>query len=215
MLLRDFAVRHPDFETVAPPGPSAVPVEVLALLAGHVPPTRAFVLTQDLHAEIPGPRYMSRWLAGQLLDSALVREISALDRLSALVYLAAVESKTTDRGEWFAPILSEKGLKDAADHSQDREAWSALMALASDEVTVWLREHIRNAFIHRRRWPSALTSEAVAVYSYLDENGEYVRGERNGLRAPQHLALVRMTWEEVLTPSVALVQRLFEAGADD
>lgn len=83
------------------------------------------------------------------------------------------------------------------------------MGLASDEVTEWVRVRIRNAFIHRRRWPSALTSEAIAVYSHLDETGEYVRAEWTGLTAPEHLALVRMTWEAVLTPAVALVERLF------
>ena len=215
MLLRDYAVRHPAAEATPPQGPSAIPVEALALLAGHIPATRPLLLTQDLHAEIPGPRHLSRWLAGQLLDSALVRAISALDRLAALIHLAAIEPKLNSRGEWFAPILSEAALKEAAPHYRGQAAWDELMHLASDEATVWVREQVRNAFIHRRRWPSALTSEAVAIYSHLDEMGNYVHDERAGLSAPQHLALVRMTWEKILTPATALVDQLLAGGSTE
>jgi hypothetical protein len=82
---------------------------------------------------------------------------------------------------------------------------------------VWVREHIRNAFIHRRRWPSALTSDAVVVYSHIDNAGDYVRDEQAGLTAPQHLALVRMAWENILTPATQLTRELLEAvsGPDE
>lgn len=208
MLLRDFAVRHQAAETTPPKGPPAIPVEALALLAGHIPPTGPSLLLKDLHAEISGSRHLSRWLAGQLLDSALVRAVSALDRLAALVSLAAAAPKLNRRGEWFAPTLSEASLADVATYYRGAAAWDELMELSSDEATVWVREQVRNAFIHRRRWPSALTSEAVAVYSHFDKAGNYVRDERAGLTAPQHLALVRMTWEKILSPATELVDQL-------
>lgn len=213
MLLRDFAVRNPGAETVPPPAPPPIPVQALALLSASIPPTRASLLTQDLHAEMPGSRYLSRSLAGQLLDGALIRAISALDRLAALVQLAVIDPKVVP-GNWFAPILSSKDLKGAAKRYQDRDAWDGLMSLAADEVTQWLRQDIRNGFIHRRRWPSALTSEAVAVYSHFNATGEYVHDERAGLSAPQHLALVRLAWSEMLAPGVAVVRRLFNEFAE-
>jgi hypothetical protein len=60
MLLRDFAVRHPGAETLAPPGPTAMPVQALALLAPHIAPTRPFLIMDNVHAELPGPQYLSR-----------------------------------------------------------------------------------------------------------------------------------------------------------
>jgi hypothetical protein len=213
MLLRDFAVRHPGVEVSPPAGPTAMPADALALLAPNILPSRPFLIAQDLHSALPGQRHLSRWFAGQLLDSALVREVSALDRLAALLHLTVLPPKRSHQGTWFAPTLTSSGMNGLAPHYQDDPAWGALLELVDDEVTVWVRDHVRNAFIHRRRWPSALTSEAVLIYSHMDEAGEYRYDESPGLTASQHLAVVRMTWESILTPAIESSAQLVERAS--
>jgi hypothetical protein len=66
-----------------------------------------------------------------------------------------------------------------------------------------VREHIRNAFIHRRRGPSVLTSEEVAVYSHADAAGATRYATSRDAPHPSTLAMARMVWERILAPATA------------
>lgn len=201
MLLRDFAVNGrgdiptPDF---------TMPEHVKALLVPYVPLTRASGLLDDLHSALSGDRHLSRWLAGMLLDGALIKQVSVLDRLATLLELAAGKPLRTQKGSgrWMAPVFSRKELDRLAGYYSATPEWVNLCELAEDEVTVWIRDEVRGGLIHRRRLPSALVGDAVLNYSHLDSEHQYIQDERPGLTAPEHLGLVRMAWDHILKPAV-------------
>ncbi|MER6936171.1 hypothetical protein ABTX24_17425 [Nocardioides sp. NPDC127514] len=201
MLLRDFTVNGPD-GTSAPD--FAMPEHVKALVAPYVPLTQASRLLDDLHGTLSGDRHLSRWLAGMLLDGALIKQVSVLDRLATLLELATGKPLRTQKGSgrWMAPVFSKKELDRLAGYYSAIPAWVSLCELAEDEVTVWVRDEVRGGLIHRRRLPSALAGDVVLNYSHLDSDHRYIQDEQAGLTAPEHLGVVRMAWDQILEPAV-------------
>lgn len=197
LLLRDFAARNPSVST----SPNyALPEDVNALLSAYLPRISVGDLLSDLHRKIPGDRYLSRWLAGMLLDGALVKQVAVLDRMATLLELAT--GAPLRAGRWIAPVFSARDLDRSAGYYGEDPAWNRLHELANDEVTIWIRDEVRGGLVHRRRWPSSLAGDETLTYGYLNSEGEYVSDEHPGLTAGKHLALVEMTWNRILAPAV-------------
>ncbi len=95
LLLEDYRAKRDRGE--APSGerpdaltPGVMDAEVLAVLSRYMrePPSPAQLLSSP-YVEVSGGRILSDWFAGQLLDSALVREVAASDRLATLLWTRA------------------------------------------------------------------------------------------------------------------------------
>lgn len=211
MLLVDFATRHPaEVESMRSRADSSsdagIPVVVLGLLAPdfrETPPPSA--IARDLHQAIGSHRHLSRWFAGQLLDGAIVRGVSCLDRLATLLKLATSHSVPQRMPGFTAATL--RGLEG---RFENREPLAELITLAEHELFLWVKG-IRDGHIHRRRWPSALHGDGKIVYGGDQPDGQYVSTVYDGLTAQEHLGTVLAIWRELLTPAVAASGLLLSA----
>ena len=105
-LLRDYVIKRDRGEapTIELSGDERLdtmpwPVESLVLLLLRSPPNAAEVF-DDPHKQIAGGRILSRWLAAQLIDSALYRGSAACDRLAILLRCrAGLPVELAKRGE--------------------------------------------------------------------------------------------------------------------
>ncbi|WP_426594405.1 hypothetical protein ACPPVS_02550 [Cellulomonas sp. McL0617] len=208
MLLADFSERCPEeaARLVAPqdwPHSAGMPASVVALLLPYVPRTLPpSALADRLHESMGAERHLSRWFAGQLLDSSLVRQISCLDRIATLMHLAAgLPIASTRRGELRMPSFTQNFFDRSRSHFEARPEWIEFEALGKHELLEWAKA-VRDGYVHRRRWPSALHGDRKVVYGWTDSAGDYQTATSDGLTAQQHVAVLVAMWNEVLNPAV-------------
>lgn len=194
---------------------NALPVEAMALLRNYfaampMPAT----LFEDPHTPMAGQRVLSRWFAGQLIDSALFRLVAGLDRLAVLLTSAA--------GKRFA--VGKDGLRYPAFRAGDLEKlksaypealWEKVRALTDHPLFKFLMD-ARNGFTHSRRLYSELHGHYRIVYGVPDIAGE----ERDlsvqeGIDPAMHLAVLLATYNEILRPAIGLTRDCLNVDADE
>ncbi|MCW2974861.1 MAG: hypothetical protein JWM06_142 [Actinomycetia bacterium] len=157
------------------------------------------------HEVITGHRRRSSWLAGQLLDSALVRGVAACDRVATLLWARAGVPIAQRYGERYLPSFLPRQLARLDSFYADRPEWPELKKLAEHGIYTSARS-IRNGFTHSRRIPSELHGEKVVATA----NGEPVQGLGVGL----HLAFGLDLYKLVLEPVVEYTRRLLTETVD-
>jgi hypothetical protein len=215
MLLVDFRV-HRDLGEVkvqnAPSRDTGMPMQILAVLMSYAaPPPAPTALLRSLHQPMSGYRYLSRWLAAQLLDSAILRALSCMDRVVAMLHLrAGLAVKKRKDGTLHLPAFTRQDLRVLRSVYEQQSAWGEFKAIL-DHPVYGLIKRFRDGMVHHRRWPSELHGESQV--SYWDAGGLAVDGGGpeqvyQGLRAQDHVALLAATWNEVIGPTVELGGRL-------
>jgi hypothetical protein len=181
--------------------------ELLAALAPYAltPPSPTTLLTNP-HQAIGGLRHLSRWAGAQLLDSALLREVSALDRVATMLHLRATHTIPRARdGSMRLPGFTAGGLAGTKKLWGQREAWGPLYELLEDPLYDVVRRY-RNGNVHSRRWPAELHGESQLAYwdAGRGPTTEMVHERHeDGLPAQHHQALLLATWDHILKPAIA------------
>lgn len=200
-LQDQIAAAIPD-ETV-PGGGIAVPTVVRALLAGYMRPTPPpSALLHDPGQAIAGHRVLGGWWAAQLLDSALIRGMSALDRLAVLLFCADRQPiKANKHGDLALPAFRKSWLKQLKRWDECPE-WSKLLEILDHPVFTLVKRY-RDGFVHQRRTPMQLHGEhaTTTLPSVSQKTTE-------GISAELHLAMVLGFYNLVLRPSCELVGTL-------
>jgi hypothetical protein len=205
LLLRDYREKRERGEAPRPE-PSPLPfglldAETSAVLSRYMrePPSPADFLRSP-HEEIAGHRILSRWFAGQLLDSALVREVAESDRLATLLWTrAGLPLRVTKKAREHNPAFTPKELRELNACYQHRPEWSQLRALAANKLFTFAKG-LRDDWTHGRRLISELHGEEYR--SYGNEPGVV------GVSAADHLAIVLAIYDTVLRPAVKLTGEL-------
>jgi hypothetical protein len=154
-----------------------MPVEILATLAPYMrPPPSPTALLTSPHEQLSGSRHLSRWYAAQLLDGAVLRVLSYLDRVITMLHLRAllpieVRKDGTIRLPSFERTALRR-LRPAYQHSPD---WAPFRAIA-DNAIYKLMKRFRDGTVHHRRWPSELHGEKKQI-AYWDSGGRHVVSE--------------------------------------
>ena len=203
LLLVDYRMKRDRGEVpTIEASPFSIPVEAAALLVGYMrhPPDPGG-LFHDLHSVIAGNRILSRWLAAQLLDSALYRAIAAGDRLVVLLQArAGVPFERKKKGAFRYPTFTPEDLRPLNSFYRGRPEWSELRTLATNPLFQFIRD-ARHSFTHGRRLPSELHGERFV--SYASDSGDVA-----GIDAGDHVALVLAVFDAVLRPAVQLTDGL-------
>ena len=169
------------------------------------------MLASALHREISGNRHLSRWVAAQLLDSAMLRALSSLDRVATMLHLRAglSVSKRKD-GTLRLPNFSSETLR-AMNATYDRQpAWEELRAIARHELYKFVKIY-RDGNVHHRRFPTELHGERTLSYwgaGAPPEAGPQPEKHYLGLTAWQSVALALQTWNLLLRPAIDAGARL-------
>ena len=209
MLTADYRARHPiDKQPTTAPDEIDITlsIELLAVLSTEAPlPPSPSQLTTALHREILGHRHLSRWLAAQLLDSAILRCLSSLDRVATMLHVRAGMpiDKGAD-GSPRTPSFSIAELRAMRSAYEGHPSWPALRDIPRHDMYKFIKRY-RDGTVHHRRWPSELHGEATL--SYWDAGASTDEGyapERRyeGLSAQNHIGLTLATWNHVLRPAV-------------
>lgn len=190
-------------------------IEILAVLSSHTsPPPSPSLVTTDLHRPMSGDRHLSRWLAGQLLDSAMLRTLSALDRVATMLHIrAGLEISTRKDGSPRLPAFGKEELRAIRLALGDHEALQELRALSAHDLYRFVKRY-RDGTVHHRRWPSELHGEATLAYwdAGAPRSGTPPPERRyDGLTAAEHVAMTLATWNLVLLPAVHAGGRLIAA----
>ena len=206
-LLRDYRIKC-DRSEVAPVKLSGdeqlrrmpVPAEVIVVMKRYSrQPPSADELFDNPHQQIAGGRILSRWFAGQLIDSALYRGIAACDRLAILLRCQAGLSVTmTKSGEPRQPTFSRHALTQMKGSYPEASALTALIALTGNPLLDFVRQE-RNGFTHSRRSPSELHGESAIVYGSQGPGEESVVGVMDG---ETHYLLAPAFYNEVLVKAL-------------
>ena len=171
-----------------------IPDEALALLFPFFRrPSSVTEFFREPHTIITGHRRLSSWLAGQLLDSALVRGIAACDRIATLLWTRAGVPIPQRYGEPYLPSFLPRQLSRLDSFYAAEPEWPKLKELADHVIYKSVRA-IRNGFTHSRRIPSELHGEKVVATA----DGEPVQG----LDVATHLAFGLGFYKLVLEPVV-------------
>jgi hypothetical protein len=168
--------------------------KVRALLATYTqnthPPDE---LIFDPSALLGGARLLGGWWAGQLVDSAVVRGISALDRVAILVSCAAGR---IDPRRMPAFRSRELGRLSGA-FGSDGE-WETLLGLTENEVFLFVKD-ARDGHVHRRRLPTELHGDFVT--SGRDIAGRSV--STVGMDPDLQLAVATALFRDVIVPAIS------------
>jgi hypothetical protein len=205
LLIADYRAKRKRGEAPAlepSPLPAGVlDAEVAAVMSRYMrePPSPDEFL-RDPYVEFSGHRIVSDWFAGQLLDSALVREVAASDRLATLLWTrAGLPLHVTRRGRERRPTFTPDDLSALNGAYGDRPEWRELRDLATNPLFAFAKG-LRDDFTHARRLVSELHGEEYR--SYGDEPGVA------GVDAGDHLAIVLAIYDAVLRPAVRLTGEL-------
>jgi hypothetical protein len=187
-------------------------IEILAVLSSHMsPPPSPSLLTTDLHRAMSGDRHLSRWLAGQLLDGAMLRTLSALDRVATMLHIrAGLKIPTRKDGSPRLPAFGKEELRAIRPAFADHEALQELRELAAHDLYRFVKRY-RDGTVHHRRWPSELHGETTLAYwdAGAPKNGTHLPERRHdGLTAAEHVAMALATWNLVFLPAVHAGGRL-------
>jgi hypothetical protein len=150
-------------------------MQILAVLMAYAAePPSPTALLRSLHQRMSGHRYLSRWLAAQLLDSAILRALSCMDRIVTMLHLRAglAVEKRRD-GTHHLPSFTKQGLRVLRASYDKNPAWNDFTVIF-DHPVYELIKRFRDGMVHHRRWPSELHGESRV--SYWDAGGLAVDG---------------------------------------
>jgi hypothetical protein len=144
----------------------------------------------------------SRWVGAQLLDGAILRSLSCLDRVATMLHLrAGLAVELRKDGTRWLPSFTKKELERLRPAYEARAAWGAFVAVRTSPLYGFAKT-IRDGTVHHRRWPSELQGEALV--SYMDVGGprdaDAASLTYKGMSAQEHLGYLLATWEEVVRP---------------
>ena len=181
-----------------------IPDEALALLFPFFRrPSSVTEFFREPHVIITGHRRLSSWLAGQLLDSALVRGIAACDRVATLLWTRAGIPIPQRYGDPYLPSFLPRQLSRLDSFYDAQPEWPELKELADHVIYKSVRA-IRNGFTHSRRIPSELHGEKVIATA----DGEPVQG----LDVATHLAFGLGFYKLVIDPAVEHARNLLRGS---
>lgn len=178
-------------------GLKAVPLSstIRALLSPYLAPLpMPSALLSDPNADVPGFRVLGGWWAAQLIDSAFLRGLAALDRIASMLYLASEHEVDEDR----MPAFRAPELRRLNDH-YGGESWTSMRALLQDPIFEFVKSY-RDGFVHRHRLPMELHGDHTA----LGPGGEVYRG----IEPKDHFSLVLAFHERVLKQACELAGTL-------
>ena len=177
-----------------------MPASVKALLSGYSARTPSpYDLLTSPASRISGSRLLGGWWAAQLLDSALIRGRSAMDRLAALLFCADDAQLDPNHLPAMAPETIKK-LKSWAGTAEIAELQTTL----ADETYEFVRS-MRDGLVHRKRKPMVLHGDHVLVAP--DEGGDPAQNVA-GISPDIQIALGLAFYNETLVPTLALVGRM-------
>jgi hypothetical protein len=141
----------------------------------------------------------SRWVAAQLLDSALYRGIAACDRLAILLRCAAgLPVERTRAGVRRQPSFITYALNELDEYYSGCSQWSKVRELADNPLFDFIKQE-RNGFTHERRRPSVLHGERAILYG---SNGPGPEELVPAMDPDTHYALAPAFYNEVLGPAI-------------
>ena len=187
--------------------PFPLPAESIALLLKFYreAPSPADLFT-DPYSEMTGSRLLGDWFAGQVLDSVLVREVAACDRLATMLWTRVEQPiRTSKAGREFFPTFRRETLKELAPHYEQAPAWPDLLELTSHKLFAFAKD-LRDDFTHARRVASALHGEQFTTF-FRDDTVSV------GVDANEHLAIALALYGEILRPAVRLTGELLTTKA--
>jgi hypothetical protein len=193
------AVEQPDFPLT---------VHAVALLRRYFreipPPSELF---SEPHSALSGSRILSRWFAGQLLDSALYRTVAAADRLAILLWTRAAVPLDEGRDRPIHPAFRRRYLERLARHYNRSSSWAPLLEFV-DQPLFATAKNLRDGFTHSQRIASQLHGDQEVIYG-----AEYAAGEAPiaAITAADHMALGLAAYDAVLRPLVRLTADLLAA----
>lgn len=174
-------------------------VHVMAMLSGrgnnHLPPDQLLI---DPTTRMPGSRLLGGWWAGQLIDSAIVRGISVMDRIATLLFCHA---GLVDPSRM--PAFRHWHLRKLSAVLGGEPEWGELLDLSTNEVFEFVK-NLRDGYIHRSRLPSELHGDFVT--SSRDDQGNQFSAR--GLEPAQHLATASALFRVVICPALDLAGQI-------
>lgn len=140
-----------------PPAPFSIPGIALSLLSPRLMDKP--LLTQffsEPAAPLAGHRVLAGWFTAQLIDSALMRSIAALDCIAILLWSAAGRSFERDSEDnLLLPAFCPIDMKFIDSEYGSKPAWPRLYQLTGHSCLQVVRPYNRG-FVHRRRMPMQL-----------------------------------------------------------
>jgi hypothetical protein len=176
------------------------PTETVVVMRRYArdPPSPS-ILFENPHRQIAGGRIFSRWVAGQMIDSALYRGVAACDRLAIMLHCRSGEPlQQNARGELRAPSFRRDDLKPLERYFGSRPAWADVRELAVHHFLAFVKEE-RNGFTHHRRRPTELHGEKGIVYGSSSEGPEALVP---AMDAGTHYAIAPAFYNELLLPAI-------------
>jgi hypothetical protein len=208
LLLVDYRVKRDSGE--APPIEDStfpIPVEAGALLRGYFrdPPSPGEFFREP-HVKISGGRILSRWLAAQLLDSALFRAVAATDRLAVLLHACAgLEFPRRKAGEPRYPTFTADDLRKLNAYYETEPEWRELREIAVNPLLTFVRS-ARNQFTHARRLPTELHGDRFITY--ISDSPDVA-----GIDVADHVGLVLAMFDAILRPAVQATGKILASRA--
>lgn len=186
----------------------AIPTVVRALLASYMRPTPSpSALMRDPGQNIAGHRVLGGWWAAQLYDSALIRGMSALDRLAVVLFCAGQQPIMPNKhGELMMPSFRKSQL-DRVTRWHDYSEWPSLLELLDNPVFKFVKRY-RDGFVHQRRTPMQLHGEHATATNGVGPNYE----STEGITPEMHLAMVLGFFDQILRPACKMVGALIQAA---
>lgn len=182
-------------------GPMPDELRVMLLSFYRAPPSATTLFT-DPHTLFTSGRRFSAWIAGQMLDSAFIRGVAAMDRIATLAWARAgrpLPRRRGGEGNEYLPEFSKSRLRLIDDRYSGQDGWAELLQLSEHKIFLEVRR-IRDGFTHARRLASELHGEA--------EIASFAGPTEKGIDAGLHLALSVGFYDRVLMPAVAAGRRL-------
>jgi hypothetical protein len=160
----------------------------------------------DPTTPVGGNRVLAGWFTAQLLDSALMRSIAALDCIAILLWSAAGRPFSMDsQGNLMLPAFCQKDLELIERQYGSSPAWSSLYGLTESGYIEMVRQY-RYGFIHRRRAPTELHGGVGAVVRFGGDGAAPTLSKRDQLK------MIQDFYHEVLHAATGLAGELLRSG---
>lgn len=173
-----------------------------ALLAPHVnhdnPPS---ILFDNPSSKISRNRLIGTWFAGNLLDSAIIRQLAVIDRVLAILYVSVGIQISTfqETGEPIYPTLSANALAKLKQNISEEDSASLAEIFGSQEFANL--KDFRNRFLHRHRIETQLHGDFF--YKIAKHEPKLFRG----LPSEEHVAYSFYAHKLVTIPFVNIARK--------
>lgn len=161
----------------------------------------------DPSASIAGQRTIAGWFTAQLLDSALIRAVAAIDCLPVLLWSAAETPMRTGRcGRLSLPKFCSSDLELVAFRYDSGPAWSNLCKL-TEHTYMHLAVAYHDGFIHQRRAPRKLHGGRKSAITFGGHRSAAV------MSADRQLKLVSNFICSVLHPAIKYTNQILSSSS--